>query len=157
MKLPMRSKLAQSAKFRKMGAMGSLKAANKAEHAPRKYASGGVVDMGPAVEGDAPKPRLDKPGRSKGKKDAGKKGTSVNIVIMSGGKKDGPDGGPPMMPPGAGPMPPPGPPSGPPPGATPMPPGGLPMRARGGRVHEDKAEDEKLFNKMINAHDAKKK
>ncbi len=144
MKLPMRSKMGQSPKLRRIGAMGSMKMAKKAENAPRKYASGGIVEAGPAVEGDAPKARLDKPGRSKGKKDASKKGTTVNIVIASGSKPAAPDAMP-MPPPGAGPMPPPGPPP------------GMPMRASGGRVHDDKAQDEALFNKMIKAHDAKKK
>lgn len=104
--------------------MGSMKMASKAEHAPRKYASGGPVDPGPAVEGETPKTRLDKPSRSKGKKDAGKKGTNVNIVIMSGkqGAPASPEGPMPMPPPGAVPPP-------------PMPPpGGPPMRAHGGRV-----------------------
>lgn len=119
---------AQSAKLHRLGAMGSLKAARKAEHAPRKYASGGAVmdDAGP-VEGMAAKGRLDRPGRSKmskkGGKDASKKGTTVNVVIASGGgpKPPMPMAGPPpdmpMPPPGAGP------------GGPPM-----PMRAKGGRV-----------------------
>lgn len=226
MKLPMRSKMGQSPKLRRIGAMGSMKMAKKAENAPRKYASGGIVEAGPAVEGDAPKARLDKPSRSKGKKDAGKKGTTVNIVIASGSKPAAPEGGPPM------PMPPPGMPmrasggrvkradggwvgegdtgqkmrdaahqkrqSGTAAGATGAMVGpftalhlGRPGRvlgalfgagaagiaakdfaaakkmdkladeaegrAKGGRVHDDKAQDEALFNKMIKAHDAKKK
>lgn len=83
--------------------------------AAAKYAAGG-----PVMEGDAAAPRLDRPGRMKtSKKDAkgGKKGTTVNVVVMSGQKPDaGAPMAPPMPPPDAGPMPPP------------------PMRAFGGKV-----------------------
>lgn len=114
---------AQSAKLRRLGAMGSLKHARMAENAPRKYAAGGAVSDSGTVEGMAAKPRLDRPGRAKGKK-GGKegKGATVNIVI-AGGK--GPGGPPPMAgPPPDMPMPPPPGPGGPP----------MPMRKSGGAV-----------------------
>lgn len=124
------AKAAQSAKLHRLGAMGSLKMACRAEHAPRKYASGGMVSDGEDVEGMPAKGRLDRPGRAKGKKDMGKKGTTVNIVIASGEK--GPAGAPPMP----MPMPPPG--AGP--GGPPM-----PMRASGGSVKaKDLAKDKAL-------------
>ena len=138
MKLPGKSKLAQSSKLRKMGAYGSLKMGKSGENAPRKYAKGGaVMDASTAVEGDMPKQRLDKPVR-KGKKDGDKKAPSVNIMIVSGAGKGAPsEGGMPMPPPGA--MPPPAPPM-----------GGPPMRASGGRVTKD--EDERAEKRM--AHSA---
>lgn len=118
------AKAAQSAKLHRLGAMGSLRAARKGEHAPRKYATGGAVAGDDDIEGMSPKGRLDRPGRKGGKKDAGKKGTTVNIIIAGGDK----GASPPMPPPGGPmvggpPMPPPG------PGGPPM-----PMRASGGRV-----------------------
>lgn len=112
-----------------------------------KYASGG-----PVMDGDAAAPRLDRPGRMKAsKKDAkgSKKGTNVNVIVMSGGKPDAAAApmAPPMPPPDAGPMPPP------------------PMRAFGGKVvarkhggrvkHDDEAQDKKLISKMMKEHDAK--
>lgn len=127
------AKAAQSAKLHRLGAMGSLKAARKGEHAPRKYASGGIVAGGEDVEGAPSKGRLDRPGRMKMKgkgKDAAKKGTTVNIVIA--GAPGGPEAGPPM------PMPPPG--AGP--GGPPAP---MPMRASGGSVKAaDLAKDKSL-------------
>lgn len=114
------SQAAQSAKLRKLGAVGSLKLARKAEHAPRKYASGGIVGESGPVDGAAAKPRLDRPGRKMGKDKGKKGGTNVNVIVMP--KGDAP-AGPPM---GGPPMPPPG----PPPGGPPMP----PMRASGGRI-----------------------
>lgn len=121
--LRQQAEAAQSAKLHRLGATGSLKMARKGEHALRKYAAGGAVsDTGP-VEGMPAKGRLDRPGRSKPKgKAAGKKGTTVNIVIAGKGDDKGPM--PMPMPPDAGPMPPPG------PGGPPM-----PMRAKGGRVN----------------------
>jgi len=113
-----------------------------------KYASGG-----PVMDGDAAAPRLDRPGRMKAsKKDAkgSKKGTNVNVIVMSGGKPDAAAPmSPPMPPPDAGPMPPP------------------PMRAFGGKVvarkhggrvkHDDEAQDKKLISKMMKEHDAKER
>lgn len=128
----MSAEAAQSAKLRKLGAYGSLKMAKKGEDAPRKYASGGSVDMGP-VDGGPAKRNLGKPGRKMKGKDK-KAGTNVNVVIMpSGGKPDMPMPGPmagPMPPPDAPmPMPPPG----PGPGAPPM-----AMRRAGGKVGDYK-------------------
>lgn len=134
------AKAAQSAKLRKMGAMGSLDAAKKAEHAPRKYATGGTVDM--PVGGGMGKPNLSKPGHSKSGSKGKKGSTNVNVIVMP--KPDAaPAGGPaPDMPmPKAPPMPAPPPMAGPPmppPGAGgpgPMGPGGpMPMRKSGGKV-----------------------
>ena len=124
------AKKAMSAKLHRLGAQGNLKSADKAECAPRKYATGGSVmeDMGD-VEGDEPEPSFAKsPRKGKDKDGKGKKGTNVNVIIMQA--PAGGDKAPAMPPPGAmaGPPPmPPGPPMGPPPG-------GPPMRARGGRV-----------------------
>jgi hypothetical protein len=98
---------------------------------------------GGKVEGEVPRMRMDRPGRSRGGSVKGKKGTTVNVIIApQGGAGSGAAaGGPPMPPPGPPPMPvrppmaaPPmaGP---PPPGAgMPMPPAGQ-MRKDGGRVH----------------------
>lgn len=137
------AKEAQSAKLRKMGAMGSLDAAKKGEHAPRKYATGGMVDM--PVGGGMGKPNLSKPGRSKSK-GKGKSSTNVNVIVMpkpdaapaGGPMPDMPMPAPKMAPPPAPPMA--GPPM-PPPGAGgpgPMGPGGPmggpPMRKSGGKV-----------------------
>lgn len=113
---------------------------------PRQhYASGGVVAKsgsnpalaeGIAASGSPAKPNTSKPGRKAKGKNAGKKGTNVNVIVMPKGDDKPPmppmppvipmpEGPPPMpMPPvGAGPV-------GPPPGGPPMP----PMRATGGRV-----------------------
>lgn len=126
---------------------GGKSQVNQAKNAGGKcYASGGVVggaqgdSMDSPVDGMMAKPRLDRPGR----KMADKKGATVNVVVMTGGKPD--QGMPPMGPTPAGPPPgpPPGPPQGgpppmppgmPPPG--PMPPmgGPPPLRASGGRVN----------------------
>ena len=149
-KLAQQSRMAQSAKLRKLGAQGSLKAARKAEHAPRQYADGGIVGGAP-IDGGNAKPRLDRPmGKkgapgSKGAPKKGAKGTNINVIIMP--KDGGGDKGmPPLPPPGAGPgpLPPPGPPGPPlpPPG-----PGGppMPMRKFGGSVkHKDEAEDKAM-------------
>jgi len=77
---------------------------------------GGSEDMGMDVEGGRSKPRLDRASK--------KNGTTVNIIVTSGGKPELPPPPMPMGPPMGGPppMPPPGP---------PMP----PMRASGGRVN----------------------
>lgn len=121
------AKKAMSAKLHKLGAQGNLKAAEKAECAPRKYASGGaVMDMG-GVEGAPPKGNLSKPSRSGKKGKDAKKGTNVNVIIMQPPAGGGDKGAVPPMPPMAGP-----PPAdmGPPPGVG----GPPPMRANGGRV-----------------------
>ena len=91
----MKAEAAQSAKLHRLGAYGSMKAAKKGENAPRKYAAGGSVDMGP-VDGMSAKPRLDRPGRSKG----GKKkpaSTNVNVIVMPKGDAAAPGMGPGMM------------------------------------------------------------
>lgn len=99
--------------------------------ARQKYASGGAVkakEGNPslseglsAADGAPAKPSLARPGRKMAKgKDAGKKGTTVNIVIAGKGPDAGPKPDMPMPPPGAGP------------GGPPMPP--PPMRANGGAV-----------------------
>ena len=134
------------AKLQKIGAYGSLKAANKGAQAPRKYAAGGAVDdMGP-IDGMPAKANLARPSRSKSGK--GKKGgTNVNVIVMpKGGDAPKPSPGDmAMMGAGPGPMPPPPMPM-PPPGA-----GGPPMRKhggkvaafkKGGRVHDPKEPDE---------------
>lgn len=162
---------AQSAKLKKMGAMGSLDAAKKAEHAPRRYATGGGVDL--PVGGGMAKPSLSKPGRSKsGGKGKGKKaGTNVNVIVMP--KPDAaPAGGPapdmpmpapkmapPPAPPMAGPpMPPPG--AGGPGGPGPMGPGGPPMRKSGGKVLAFKTggavRDGEKNTAVAKAHDLEK-
>ena len=144
------------------GASGNtrlLKSYGGGSKGPRQaYASGGAVkgmnSDGPALEegmsasGSPAKPNLARAGRKMSKKggkkddkdEGGKKGTTVNVVIAGGGGKgpDGPPmGGPPMPPTGAG-----GPPM--------MPP---PMRASGGRVHSDAAEDKKMVAEMIHKHE----
>lgn len=154
---------AQSAKLHRLGAMGSLKAAKKAEHAPRKYkaAGGSAGDDSPGdIDGLMAKPNLSRPGRGKKAKTAKKGGTNVNVIIMP---KSNDNPAPPMMPPmGAGPSLPPMPPkpmSGPPMG---LPPGGPPLpmhkhggkvhgksHAHGGKVHPDEAEDKKLVKRMV--------
>ena len=125
---------------------------------PKGYATGGSVKadpgyasggMAPSAEGMPSKPNLGRPGRKmagKGK-DAGKKGTNVNIIIASGPKGDMPPKAAPDMP-MAGPPPAPGPMPMPPPGAGGPP---MPMRAKGGRVtkHDDAAEDRKMIKSMV--------
>jgi hypothetical protein len=107
-----------------------IRVGNKSSHDVKCYASGGRVpedisddgslpvmggdsdepDM-PGVDGGKAKPRLDR---------AGRKGTTVNIVIAGGSKPDAPAPAPMPLPP---PVPP-----GPPMGGPPM------MRKTGGRV-----------------------
>lgn len=98
---------------------------------------------GGKVEGDAPKMRMDRPGRARGGKVNGK-GTKINIIIApqgAGGASAGamPPGGPPVMPPPQAVRPPmPAPPmaaGAPPPGVGLPPPQPGPMRKDGGRVH----------------------
>lgn len=97
---------------------------------------------GGKVEGDAPRMRMDRPGRARGGKVNGK-GTKINIIIAPQGGAAGagpamPPPGPPMPPPTAirPPMPAPviagGPGAMPPPGMG-APPGGM-VRKAGGRV-----------------------
>lgn len=127
-----------------------MKAADKAEAShdsdAKCYATGGGV--GPGVEGSMPKGNLGKPSRGKAGKGKTGKGTNVNVIIM--GKGDGPK--PEMGPPPGGPGPMAGPPPdmGPPPGAGGPP---MPMRAKGGRVNSDAAEDKKMVAKMIHKHE----
>lgn len=99
------------------------------------YKRGGRVAKkdGGCVDGAKAKPRLDRgkfaSGGNVGKSKKG--GTTVNVIVASGGPKPPmPMGapGPAPMPPPAGAMPP-APPAGPP-----MPPPGMPMRKNGGRV-----------------------
>lgn len=119
---------AQSQKLSRMGAMGSLKAAKKGEAAPRKYATGGTVDM--PIDGASAKPRLDRPGRkAPGKGKDKKAGTNVNIIIAP--KPDAPKAPDMPMAGGPGPMPPMPMPPAPPAGGPPP----MPMRKTGGKVH----------------------
>lgn len=104
---------------------------------PKGYATGGAVKAAPAYAGGGMVPtaggmpaktNLGRAGRKmpgKGK-DAGKKGTNVNIIIASGPKGDMPPKPAPDMP-----M------AGPGPGGPPM-----PMRASGGRVQSVRDGDE---------------
>ena len=91
--------------------------------AVKGYSDGGMVDEETIIDGDAPRARADRPGRSK----KGKDGKNVTNVIIAMPDKDKP--APPMMmppPPPPPPGPPPAPPmAGPPPGLPPgmMPPG----------------------------------
>jgi len=105
------------------------------------YKRGGRVDS--KVDGAKPKARMDRPGKfanggnvGKAKKGAG---TTVNVIVASGGPK-GP-GAPPVPPPmGGAPVPPPPMPSQGAPG-SPMPPSpSMPMRKNGGRVGYPKME-----------------
>lgn len=111
------------------------------------YATGGMVsdDDGDEFDGMAAKKSMSKPSRMKGKDKGKDKGTNVNVIVMP--KADAP----------AMPMPPPpGPMAGPPP-PPPGPPGPpMPMRARGGRVHEDAAQDKKMVAGMIHKHETNK-
>lgn len=141
------AKSAMSAKLHRLGAQGSLKQADKAESShgsdAKCYATGGAV----AVEGGPPKGNLGKPSRGKSAKGKTGKGTNVNVIIMGKGGA-GPEMGPP--PGGPGPMAGPPPDMGPPPGAGGPP---MPMRAKGGRVNSDAAEDKKMVAKMIHKHE----
>lgn len=148
----LRDNSARMAKLRKLGAYGSLKEADKGEHAPRRFVAGGAVSSG-SIDGMPSKPRLDRPGRKAGKSSKGKKGgTNVNVIVMP---KGGPDVGP--MPPGAMAGPPSGPPMpmpppGPGPGGPPMP----PMRKHGGKVMskvDDAAQDKKMAAAAMHKHE----
>jgi hypothetical protein len=127
----LRSKDAQSAKLRKLGAQGSLSMARKGENAERKYATGGTV--GPSISGGSAQPRGRTAGKGKGKKKKGDNHISITLLNAPAGGKGAPEG----------PMPMPGGPGGLPPGGPPMPPGPpgggpggppMPMRASGGRI-----------------------
>lgn len=132
-----------------------IRVGNKQSHGMNCYASGGRVSEdisdpgslpkmakpkmadGGMIDGGKAKPRLDR---------AGKKGTTVNIVIS--GKGDTPPAPmpmPPIAPPMAGPPGPPPMPPGPPVGGPPM------MRKNGGRVmkHSDEAADKKLIKAEV--------
>lgn len=104
---------------------------------------GDEFDSGEEMDGEMSKPRLDKPGRGGGK-------TTVNIIVGKG--PDAPGAPMAAMPPPPAPMPPPA--NLPPPPGGPM--GGMPMRAKGGRVHTDAAQDKKLIAKMIDDNDKKR-
>lgn len=123
---------------------------------PNAKVTSGIDDV--KIMGKCPPARLD---RARGGKVA-KKGVTVNVIVPPAQPAVPPI--PPMMKP---PMPPPGGPAVPPPGMKPpmMPPpnapvpgAGLPpMRARGGKVHSDEAEDKKLIKRMIAQEEAKEK
>lgn len=104
-------------------------------------------------------------GGRKGKKPGS---THVNVIVAGGAGAGGPGARPPVtpVPPmlpaaapapmpkppmGAGPMPPGGPGMGgpplPPPGT--LPPPGIPPRKKGGRVHDDEAQDKELIHKVL--------
>lgn len=143
----------QASKLRQYTAKGSdPKSMGGGKDTPRSLAasrSGGTM----AIAGVKPKANLGRYARGGAVKG---KGTNVNIVIASPQKESGPPAVPPMaMPPAPAPAPvPPSPGAGAPPMmGAPVP--TVPMRhggrayKRGGRVHDDAAQDKAMLKKMV--------
>ena len=132
----------------------------------KRRADGGSADVS-SIEQANRDQAASTPGRARGGRMKHKTGTHVNVIVAPQGSAgagagmgvpppvvplNGPPGGAPMMPPKPPMMPPGGgmPPMGAmPPGAGAMPPPGLPVRAKGGRVHEDEAQDKALILKTL--------
>ncbi len=153
------SKSGMAAKLSRMRGAGTD--GSRPAKAVRGYATGGAVgdvdDGDSPIDGVAARKSMTKPGRMKGGKgdkgDKKSKGTNVNVIIMSKDAAAPAAAAPPGPPPGGPPMPPkppmaPPPPPGAGPGGSPM-----PMRANGGRVHDDAKQDKKMISNMIHKHE----